>query len=311
MLVIGAASPPSSSAKDGAAAPVEAAGVRNEAGLDHERRLDDDAWQAIAGGDLPKPSYRLGIFPYLPALTIDRLYSPVAEAFSFELDRLVKLRTKTTFENFESAMASESYDIIFVHPFFLLDAMDHYGYLPLARLAKPLSAVLAVKDHSPARALDDLVGGTIGLPPRLAAVSSLIKAALVQAGLRPGLDLGIRHFRNHASCLDAVIAGSVAACGLPSFSLSEGHLAAGDRAAAPSLRVVFEATPVSHFAFAVHRRVPEAERRKLEALLLGWADAAGVMVAAMGLTSGFVRALPEDYDMVRTHRARLQTLAQR
>ena len=48
-----------------------------------------------ASDSLPlKSSYRLGVFPYLPPLTIDRLYGPVAEAFSFELDRLVKLRTK-------------------------------------------------------------------------------------------------------------------------------------------------------------------------------------------------------------------------
>ena len=88
----------------------------------------------ILGEGAPKPSYRLGVFPYLPALTIDRLYGPVAEAFSFELDRLVKLRTKTTFESFEAAMADQSYDIIFVHPFFLVEAMDHHGYVPLARL---------------------------------------------------------------------------------------------------------------------------------------------------------------------------------
>lgn len=254
----------------------------------------------------PKPSYRLGVFPYLPALTIDRLYSPVAEAFSFELDRLVKLRTKTTFEDFETAMVSQSYDIIFVHPFFLVDAMDHHSYLPLARLAKPLNAILTVRDDSPAVSLDDLVGGTIGLPPKLAAVSNLIKGALADAKLRPGLDIGIRHFRNKASCLQAVLVGGVAACGLPAFVLSQ-----IDAFGKQPLRVVFNAPPVSHFAFAVHQRVPVEERQKLQDLLLSWSDDGSDVVRMMGLNQGFVRALPEDYADVRARKVHLQTLAQR
>ncbi len=254
----------------------------------------------------PKPSYRLGVFPYLPALTIDRLYSPVAEAFSLELNRLVKLRTKTTFENFEDAISSQSYDIIFVHPFFLVDAVDHHGYLPLARLAEPLRAILAAREDSPASSLDDLVGGTIGLPPKLAAVSHLIKAALIDAKLRPGLDIGIRHFRNKASCVQAVISGGVAACGLPAFVLSQvGHFGK------QPLREVFEAPPVSHFAFAVHQRVPEAERKMLEDLLLSWSDGQAEVVRMMGLDQGFVRVSSDDYAAVRAHKARLQTLAQR
>lgn len=261
---------------------------------------------AADGDSSPKSSYRLGVFPYLPALTIDRLYSPVAEAFSLELDRLVKLRTKTTFENFEAAMSSQSYDIIFVHPFFLVDAMDHHSYLPVARLAEPLRAILAVRDDSPATSLDDLIGGTIGLPPKLAAVSDLIKTALIDAKLRPGLDIGIRHFRNKASCVQAVISGGVAACGLPAFVLSQ-----VDDFSEQPLRVVFEAPPVSHFAFAVHQRVPEAERQKLENLLLSWSDGQSEVVRMMGLDQGFIRALSDDYAAVRAHKTRLQTLAQR
>ncbi len=253
-----------------------------------------------------KPSYRLGIFPYLPALTIDRLYGPVAEAFSFELDRLVKLRTKTTFENFEAAVAAQSYDIIFVHPFFLVDAIDYHSYLPLARLAKPMKAILVVRDDSPAMSIDDLVGGTIGLPPKLAAVSQLIKAGLADVNLRPGLDIGVRHFRNKASCLEAVLAGAVAACGLPSFVLSQ----VAEFKKHP-VRVVFKAPAVNHFAFAVHKRVAEGERNQLLELLLSWSDRGSDMVRMIGLDQGFVRASSDDYADIRDYGARLQSLAQR
>ncbi len=259
-----------------------------------------------ADDDVPKPSYRLGVFPYLPALTIDRLYSPVAEAFSFALNRLVKLRTKTTFESFESTIASQSYDIIFVHPFFLVEAIDHHDYLPLARLADPLTAILTVRDESPVTSLDDLLGGTIGLPPKLAAVSDLTKAALIDAQIRPGLDIGIRHFRNKSSCLQAVLTLAVAACGLPAFAFSQMKDLSQQR-----LRVVFETPPVSHFAFAVHQRVPAEERQLLQDLLLSWSEDDSEVLQMMGLRQGFVQAHPDDYADIRARKAHLQTLAQR
>jgi ABC-type phosphate/phosphonate transport system substrate-binding protein len=250
-----------------------------------------------------KPAYRLGVFPYLPALTIDRLYGPLAESMSLELDRLVRLRTKSTFENFEEAIASESYDILFVHPFFYVEAVDHHGYLPLARLDRSLSAVLVAADDGRTRALGHLLGQTIGLPPKLAAVSKLIKSALVDEGMRPGLDVGIRHFRNKMSCLQATSTGAVAACGVPAFILAEPDVV--DRR---SLQIIYEAPPVSHFAFAIHNRVPEDERALLQQLILALGDGS---VDGFGAEERFVPIDEQDYAGIRETTTNLKTLAQR
>lgn len=250
-----------------------------------------------------KPAYRLGVFPYLPALTIDRLYGPMADSLSLELDRLVKLRTKSTFENFAEAIENESYDILFVHPFFYVDAVDHHGYLPLARLDQPLNAVLVATEESEISGLPDLEGQTIGLPPKLAAVSKLIKSALIDSGLRPGLDIGIRHFRNKSSCLQATAAGAVAACGVPAFILSE-----IDAFAARPLRIVFEAPPVSHFAFVAHHRLPERERELLQNFILSLGDSG---IEGFGSEKRFVRIEDQDYASIRAKTTDLKTLAQR
>jgi len=267
---------------------------------------------ASASDTEPKTAYRLGVFPYLPALTIDRLYGPMAEAFSLELDRLVKLRTKSTFESFADAIADQSYDILFVHPFFLVDAIDQHDYEPLVRLDRPLKATLVATDGNATMGIEDLVGTTIGLPPKLAAVSHLIKSALIDAGIRPGLDIGTRHYRNKASCVQAVHAGAIAACGLPAFVLSE----VGSLSEHP-LQVVFEAPPVNHFAFAVHSRVPEQERRQLKKLLLNWdqrddAEQGDVDAHLGGSdTQRFAPIAADDYATIRDKKTRLQTLAQR
>ena len=258
---------------------------------------------AMADDALPKLAYRLGVFPYLPALTIDRLYGPIAEAFSLELDRLVRLRTKSTFENFADAIAEQSYDILYVHPFFFVDAVDRHDYSPLARLDRPLRAVLVAAEDTKPVGIEDLMGATIGLPPKLAAVSQLIKSALVDAGVRPGLDIGIRHYRNKASCLQAVRSGAIAACGVPAFILSEVKAFS-----TPPLRIIFEAPPVNHFAFAVHNRVSKEERERLKELLLGWnrgPDADGPE------SQTYVPIAADDYGNIRDKKSRLQTLAQR
>lgn len=256
--------------------------------------------------DEPKPAYRFGVFPYLPALTIDRLYGPMAEAFSFELDRLVKLRTKSTFESFADAIVEQSYDVLFVHPFFYVEAVDHHDYLPLARLDRSLTAVLVAADDSAIHDLDDLSGLTIGLPPKLAAVSHLIKSALIDQGVRPGLDIGIRHFRNKASCLQAMRSNAVAVCGVPEFILSEVEAFAELR-----LRTVFEAPPVNHFALAIHRRVPEAEREQLKALILAWNRDRSDGVDENGVVKTFVPIEETDYAEIREQKKSLQILAQR
>ena len=58
----------------------------------------------MAAGPTP---YTLGVFPYVPPLTIDRIFGPVAVEFAKELDRPVHLRTKSTFENFAQEMQNE------------------------------------------------------------------------------------------------------------------------------------------------------------------------------------------------------------
>lgn len=262
---------------------------------------------AKAGSEtIIKPAYRMGVFPYLPALTVDRLYGPLAYSFSLELDRLVRLRTKSTFENFVEAIEDQSYDILFVHPFFFVDAVDHHDYLPLARLDQSLNAVLVTGEDEEVRALGDLAGGTIGLPPKLSAVSKLIKSAMMDEGLRPGLDVGIRHFRNNASCLQAVDVGAVAACGVPAFILSE-----METFTRHPLRIIFEAPPVSHFAFAIHSRVPEEERRQLQELILAWGRDDGGEISGFASGKSFVPIGTEDYANIRAKKFRLQTLAQR
>jgi phosphonate transport system substrate-binding protein len=130
---------------------------------------------------------------------------------------------------------------------------------------------------------------------------------LLDAGLVPGIDVALEHYRTKPACLQAVAAGRVAACGLPRFALSE-----IDPNNELRLRLMYETPPISNFVFAVHARVPEAERIKISESILAWPfTAKGRSILAGGAWSRFVPARDEEYDEVRRYQLRLHQFAQR
>lgn len=264
------------------------------------------AWAAGPNGQ-KAPGYRFGVFPYVPALTIDRIFGPIAASFAAELDRPVYLKTRSTFEKFAEELSKQAYDIIFVHPFFYVQAAERDGYLPLARLEGKLTAIVLVREDRPWRGWSDLAGKIMATPPELAAVSELARVALVDAGLIPGVDATLRPYRTKAFCVQAVKGGAADACVLPRFVLPQIN-ALGDG----KLRVIAETPAINHLVFATHPRVPDADRKKLLALILSWPDTEhGRAILATGSWPRFVTADDADYAQVRAYNARLRMLAQR
>lgn len=251
--------------------------------------------------------YRFGVFPYLPALTIDRIFGPIAGSFAAELARPVYLKTRSTFESFVAQLEEQTYDIIFVHPFLYVHAAERHDYLPLARLEGELIAVALVSEEQPWRSWSDLRGMVVGTPPALAAVSELARWALLEAGLVPQLNTTLRHYQTKMGCLQALSIGEADACVLPRFVLPQ-ISDMGER----RLRVLAESPAVPNLLFAAHRRLPRAERAKLLALILSWPNTEkGRAILATGAWSGFVAAQDADYAQVRNLEVRLRTLAGR
>ena len=259
------------------------------------------AWLRPIEAAEPDRPYRFGVFPYVPVLTIDRIFGPIAASFSRDLGRPVYLKTKSNFEKFADALAEQSYDIIFVHPFFYVDAADKYHYQALARLDQPLTAVVMIGEDHDWHDWRDLVGKKLALPPALGTASKMVKAALADAGLKPGVDVLLQHYRSRNACLQAVVVRAADACAVPRFVLAQIASVADLR-----LHVMVETAPISPYVFAVHERVSAPERAKLLACILSWGHTeAGRAVLAAGAWSGFVLARDQDYDEVRRSSARL------
>jgi phosphonate transport system substrate-binding protein len=253
------------------------------------------------------PGYRFGVFPYVPALTIDRIFGPIAGSFATELARPVYLKTRSTFESFSEQLEQQTYDIIFVHPFMYVEAADRHDYLPLARLEGELTGVALVSVEQPWRSWSDLAGKVVATPPALAAVSELARWALSDAGLVPQINTTLRHYQTKMGCLQAVSIGEADACVLPRFVLPQISDIGEGR-----LRVLAESPAVPNLLFAAHRRLPGAERAKLLALILSWPHTeAGRAILATGAWPGFIAAEDADYAQVRSFGARLRMRAER
>jgi ABC-type phosphate/phosphonate transport system substrate-binding protein len=249
--------------------------------------------------DQPSPAqengYVFGIFPYLPPLTLDRVFAPIIASLETGLGVPVHLRSTTSFSGFVEELGQGGYDLIFAHPFFYILAADQYGYVPLVRLATPLKAVFLTRHDDPADSMMALKGRVLALPPELSAVSEVAQRELAAAGITPGIDIQLRHHQSKSSCLHALALGAADACALPRFVLKQ--LPADQMA---SLKVIYETKPIANVVIAAHPRLSEDERAKLSRTILAWPDTAeGRQILADAGWEGFVAAFDRDYDELR------------
>lgn len=264
------------------------------------------AWVgALAHADSQGGVCTFGVFPYVPALKIGDMFAPMALDLGRALGTGVQLRTKDTFEKFASELDAGSYDIVLVHPFLYVDAHSKQGYTAIARVDQELRAVIVSRRPEPVASLRDLRGATIALPPKLAGVSYMLRLAMLDAGLRPGADIELRHYQTKISCLHAVAAGDAVGCVIPSF-MTDQLEAIGKM----QLRPVWQSAPSSSLVVAVHPRLPEVARGKLLKQMMAWRshDAGRRLLAALAWP-GVVSASDQDYDRIRTLTSRLNAYA--
>ena len=257
-----------------------------------------------AGPTETKAPYRLGVSPYLPTARLEEAYAPAAADFAKALGREILPRTKTTFAAGFEKVKAQRYDIVHNQPFYYVKAFDRYGYLPLARISEPLVAVLMVVEDSSLTDLRQLRGKTVALPSANAAVSHLTKIALIEAGLEPGRDVTVKHFKNHESCLQQVVIKTADVCGT---SRTVVRIFMARRPVQLRELGVTPVTPtMPHVLYAVHSRVSKEDRESLKRVILAWhkTKEGRQWLSSIGLPR-YVPALDSDYDIVREYATRL------
>jgi phosphonate transport system substrate-binding protein len=243
--------------------------------------------------------YELGVLPYLPLTRIHELYGPVAGDLGAKLGRQVRLSSKADYRSFREELRRQTYDISFVQPFDYVDAHDRHGYLPVARRAERLDAVIVVREDSPLRAMKDLQGRTIANPPMDAAVSFLTTLALRDAGIDP--KTGVKRFygKNHYACLQSVAIGAADACGMAEGAL---RTIESERPTTARFRILHQSASIPPALFVVHGRVAQKDRAIILRTILEWPNTEeGRKIIERGQFVPFVVANDAEYNVVRRY----------
>lgn len=240
-------------------------------------------------------SLRLGVFPYLPPLALDRQFAPVMHSLGEAVHRPVFMRTRGTIRRFEAALVGHAFDFAFVHPFMALRAIESYGYTPMVRVDSPFRLAFLARADDGFTGLEDLRSKTLVAPPTASAAFLLTRLTLLRNGLRPGRDLELVPMKSKMATAHKVLRGEAAACALPVFAIRQLGF---DRE--PRLTPFHGATlPVCLSVIAAPRlEAPTAERVGRE--LLDWSvkDEGRAILRHCGWP-GFVEASSADYDPLR------------
>ena len=242
--------------------------------------------------------YIMGVFPFVPTATIEGIFAPLAAELSQALGRPVKLRSAPSFDKYTDELKSRIFDIAFIQPFDYASLAKSAGLLPLAARNDILNSHIVVKNDSLIHELKDLKGKSMGMPPKVAAVSFLNRLALKKAGLAPDTDIKFVYLASHQACLQQLMIGYVAACGVSpaAIRLAETQLKT-------TFRLIHESPEIPTPLFVAKKELPQKDRDTMLRVLTT-TDLTGVKPELRTMfvetkEKPFRKATDSEYDVVR------------
>ena len=245
-----------------------------------------------------RPSYRFGVFPYMPPARLEKAYAPVAAAFGRALGRPVQLGTAGEIDKFRIRLKKGDFKIALIAPMDVMRFVDEGEYIPLARRPSHPASIV-VLEESPLQQAADLRHKTLGLPPAGWPPSVIIQLMLNEQGLMKDRDIRLRYFTNVVACLHQLLVKTVDACG----SGGGAALKVFQKKMGVNLRVLMKTPSYPHHLFVTHPRLLPAEREILSRTILGWekTEEGRELLRTIGPGARFIPFRSADYDIIRNY----------
>lgn len=227
------------------------------------------------------PPLRFGVVSFYNPHLMYLKYQPLVDYLGDKTGRKWELAIATSYESAIRDICAGRTAVAYLGPYTYLRAHEECGVVPLVRLQTRGSAtynsLILVKQESPAKGLQDLRGGRFGFGAPMSTSSHLVpRAMLLDAGVRPGIDVACRYFWHHERAAKAVLMGEVEACGVRDL--------AGEKFLTRGLRVLAQSDPIANFPLVVGSHTPPeirdallkalvvlpAEQRPVLAIMQGW-----------------------------------------
>lgn len=198
--------------------------------------------------------------------TSDR-YKPLLDLLSKELKRPVKVQKVDKYSDFEKGLAEAKYDLVFIHPAHVgLKAVkaDTYAGLATAKGFVDYRARVMVKSDSPHKNLNDLKGKKIGVPSMESITTFMFMANLRQLNfVDPERAVVATRYQD---AVPFMIENNFVEAGVTgSGAVAKAWVAKGGR-------VIAETIPVPIKQFLMSKRFSEAERSRVQNLILSLSE---------------------------------------
>ena len=151
---------------------------------------------------------KLGIMPFNSTLALMRVHQPLAAHLEQALGRKIQILTSTNYVSHIKQLLAGEFDLAITGPHFAILAIEK-NHHALYRYSAELRPSFVVLTNSPIERINDLRGKRLGMPHRLAVISSSTIKWLDEQGLRHGLDYQRIEYTSHGAAIAAVVAGEV------------------------------------------------------------------------------------------------------
>jgi phosphonate transport system substrate-binding protein len=242
---------------------------------------------------------RMGIFPRRNATATIKIFKPMAEYLSAQLDREVILVTTKDFPSFWRGVEKQQYDLVHYNQLHYLQSREAYGYQVILMNEEngenTIRSAITVRKNNGIQHLADLRGKTITFGGDTTAMISYIANTVLlrRAGLLPGDYKEIFSKNPPNACIASYYGvADAAGIGVPALSMP----VVKKRIKVEQMAILATSEPVSHLPWAVHSSIDEKTRTQIINSMLELIDSdAGKDILAQAKLTALRPATDDDY----------------
>jgi phosphonate transport system substrate-binding protein len=256
-------------------------------------RLGVVAVSILMAGQVAAETLTFGIVPQQSAKKLAKLWTPINQYLSEKSGVTIKFATAKNIPTFEQRTLDGEYDIAYMNPYHFTVFNQKPGYEAIAKQRdKRIKGIIVVRKDSPLQSLTELDKQRLAFPaPAAFAASVLPRAKMTQ----DGIDMTPKYVSSHDSVYLSVSRGLFPAGGgvMRTFNNTAPEVR-------ESLRVLWTTPGYTPHAIAVHPRVSETTRMKLQQAFLDMnTDPEGQALLKTINFKGIEAAQNADWDDVR------------
>lgn len=246
----------------------------------------------------------VGVFPRRPAAKSVKMFTPLVNQLSAQLNEKFKLVVPKDFKTFWRMLKQGKFDVVHYNQYHYVLSNKKYGYRVFVANEefgkRRISGALTVRKDSGIQSIADLKGKTILFGGGKKAMGSYIAptALLKQAGLMEGRDYHARFSKNPPSAVLGVYSGAVNASGSGNVILQVKMVTKSIDVS--KLRILAESEAFVHLPWAVKADMPAKKLNRIRSVMIGLKGTEkGRKILESAKVTGFYPVADEDFNQVR------------